>query len=75
MEDHQTNDYEWHDECFRVYETNYGLWHSVSKEGKQLITALTETQCIHATRFYLKGSQDGWPEPEVIHEGVVGGKL
>ena len=30
-----------------------------------------------ATRFYLKGRQEGWPEESnrVINDGVVGGKL
>lgn len=63
------------DECFYIEEKNYGLWHSWDKDGKGLITALTEDQCVSATRFYLKGRQEGWPEPEVVHEGIVGGKL
>jgi hypothetical protein len=63
------------DECFYVEEKKYGLWHSWEKDGNGLITALTEDQCISATRFYLKGRQEGWPKPEVVHEGTVGGKL
>ena len=63
------------DDCFYVAEKKYGLWYSWDKEGCELVTALTEDSCISGTRFYLKGRQEGWPEPEVVHEGTVGGKL
>ena len=68
-------EYEWIDGCFRVYETQYKLWHSVTKEGQELITALTKESCINGTRFYLKGVQEGWPEQSSKYEGTVGGKL
>ena len=70
-------EYEWFDDCFRVYETQYKLWHSVTKEGEELVTALTKQNCIDGTRFYLKGRQDGWSghESRVMNDGVVGGKL
>ena len=63
------------DDAFYVEEKKYGLWYSFDKDGNGLITALTEDQCISGTRFYLKGRQEGWPEPEKVHEGTVGGKL
>ena len=63
------------DDCFYVTQKKYGLWDSKDLEGNGLVTSLTEEQCISATRFYLKGRQEGWPEPEKVHEGVVGGKL
>ena len=71
------SDYEWYDDCFRVYETQYGLWHSVTKEDRELITALTKDVCVQMTRFHLKGEQDGWNEEtsRVVNDGVVGGKL
>jgi hypothetical protein len=65
----------WIDNCFRVYKTQYGLWHSVTKEGKELVTSLTEEQCISGARFYLKGLQDGWDQNVTRYEGEVGGKL
>lgn len=65
----------WIDDTFHVYETKYGLWHSSSKTGEQLVTAMTEQQCIDATRFYLKGRQEGWGETRVLNDGIVGGKL
>jgi hypothetical protein len=63
------------DDAFYVEQKSYGLWYSTDKDGNGLITSLTEQQCISATRFYLKGRQEGFPEPEKVHEGTVGGKL
>jgi hypothetical protein len=63
------------DDCFYVQEKRYGLWDSTDLNGNGLVTSLTKEQCISATRFYLKGRQEGFPEPEKIHEGTVGGKL
>jgi hypothetical protein len=64
-----------YDDCFYVQQKKYGLWYSTDKEGNGLITSLSEELCVSATRFYLKGRQEGFPEPEKVHEGVVGGKL
>jgi hypothetical protein len=67
----------WIDDAFHVYKTRFGMWHSVTKDGNSVITSLTEKHCIDATRFYLKGKQDGWEESNnhVMNDGVVGGKL
>ena len=51
-----------------------GTWRSFDREGKEIITALTEEQCVSATRWYLKCLQEGFPETKT-HEGTVGGKL
>lgn len=63
------------DNCFYIEQKKYGLWGSTDLEGDGLITSLNEQQCISATRFYLKGKQEGFPEPEKVHDGTVGGKL
>jgi len=68
-------EYTWIDDCFRVEQKKWGTWDSYNKEGKCIVTSLTEEQCINATRFYLKGIQEGWSENTVKYEGVVGGKL
>ena len=70
-------DVEWIDDAFYVYKTKYGLWHSAAKDGEELVTAMTEEQCISGTRFYLKGRQEGWDETtsRVMNDGKVGGKL
>ena len=65
----------WIDDAFRVYETRFKIWHSASKDGKELVTALSKDVCIEMTRFYLKGKQEGWPDSRVLNDGVVGGKL
>ena len=62
------------DDAFYVEQKRYGLWDSTDKDGKGLVTSLTEEQCISATRFYLKGRQEGWPETKT-YDGQVGGKL
>ena len=51
---------EWIDDAFRVEQKKYGLWDSYDKDGKCIITSLTEEECVRATRFYLKGCQEGW---------------
>jgi hypothetical protein len=62
------------DDAFYVDERKYGLWYSTDKDGNGLITSLTEEQCISATRYYLKGRQEGFSESQT-YEGIVGGKL
>ena len=62
------------DDCFYIDQKKYGLWYSTDKEGNGLITSLTEDSCISATRFYLKGRQEGFIESK-SYDGEVGGKL
>jgi hypothetical protein len=64
------------DDCFYVEHKKYGLWDSYDKDGKGIITALTEEECIKATRFMLKLKQENkLNEVGVTYEGTVGGKL
>ena len=64
------------DDAFYVKKARF-LWHSFDKDGNGLVSALNEGQCINATRFYLKGKQEGWgvENSRVMNDGVVGGKL
>jgi hypothetical protein len=62
------------DDAFYVEQKRYGLWDSTDKDGKGLVTSLTEEQCISATRFILKGRQEGFSESKT-YESEVGGKL
>ena len=64
------------DDAFYVKKARF-LWHSFDKDGNGLVSALNEGQCINATRFYLKGKQEGWDveNSRVMNDGVVGGKL
>ena len=60
--------------CSSDLQKKYGLWDSTDLDGKGLITSLTEQSCIEATRFYLKGRQEGFSETKT-YESEVGGKL
>jgi hypothetical protein len=62
------------DDAFYVKQQRWGTWDSYDKDGKGLVTSLTKEQCVAATRFYLKGRQEGFPESK-SYEGEVGGKL
>ncbi len=64
----------WIDDTFRVEKKQWGTWQSYDKEGKGLVTTLTEENCIASTRFYLKGMQEGFDQ-SITYDGVVGGKL
>lgn len=70
-------EYEWIDDCFRVYETRFGMWSSETKQGRKMLTGLDRESVIMMTRWHLKCEQEGWPEGSVrvINSGVVGGKL
>jgi hypothetical protein len=65
---------EWIDDCFRVEQKKWGTWDSFDKEGKGIITSLTEQESINATRAYLKMKQEGFDDAQT-YESVVGGKL
>jgi hypothetical protein len=64
------------DNAFTADKARWGTFRSFDPEGKALVTSPTEESCIEATRFYLKGLQEGWEDyDEVKHEGSVSGKL
>ena len=62
------------DDTFFVKQQKWGTWNSYDKEGKGLVTSLTEDQCISATRYILKGRQEGFPESK-YYGGKISGKL
>jgi hypothetical protein len=62
------------DDAFYVKQQRWGTWDSYDKDDKPLITSINEHLCIEATRFYLKGRQEGFSESK-SYEGQVGGKL
>lgn len=63
------------DDCFYVEQKRWGTWDSTHVDGRKLITSLTREECINATRFHLKGLQEGFSDVVKTHDGVVGGKL
>ena len=65
------------DETFYVWETRFGLWSSMTQEGRKMLTGLTREAVVDMTRWHLKCEQEGWPpgSVRVINNGIVGGKL
>ena len=64
------------DDAFYVEQKSFGTWQSFDKDGKGLVTSLTEEQCVRATRYYCKGLQEGWDDANITkHKGIVEGKL
>lgn len=65
-----------YDDAFTVSKSNIGTWKSFDLDNTPLITSPTEEACVNATRFYLKGKQDGGFTPAAkTYDGTVGGKL
>ena len=64
------------DDAFYVEHKKYGLWDSYDKDGKGIITALTEEECVKATRFMLKlKHEDKLNQVGNTYSGTVDGKL
>lgn len=63
------------DDAFRIEAKGWGTYTSYRADGTALVTSMTEELCLNATRFYLKGLQDGFPEPDSSYDSTVGGKL
>ena len=66
---------QWYDDdAFYVEQKKYGLWDSYDKDGKCIITSLTEEECVRATRFILQGRQEGF-EDSKTYDSYIAGKL
>jgi hypothetical protein len=65
------------DECFYVWETRYGLYSTMTKEGRQMMTGATKDGVTVMTRWHLKCEQEGTLEKytRVVGSSVVDGKL
>lgn len=69
----EIEEYEWIDDCFRVWETRFGCWSSETKEGRKMLTGLHKENVIIMTRWHLKCEQEGWPEGSVRVVNVSSG--
>jgi len=47
------------DECFYVWETRYGLYSTMTKEGRRMMTGATKDGVTVMTRWHLKCEQEG----------------
>lgn len=63
-----------YDDAFWIKRQRWGTFVSVGGNDLEIITSLTEELCISATRWYLKGLQEGFEEVKT-YESQVGGKL
>ena len=65
------------DECFYVWETRYGLYSTMTKQGRQMMTGATKDGVTLMTRWHLKCEQEGTLEKytRVVGSATVDGKL
>ena len=63
------------DDAFWIKKQRWGTFVSVGADDLEIITALTEEQCLTATRWYLKAKQEGFTDDSRTYDGMVGGKL
>lgn len=67
---------QFYDDAFYVEQKKWGTWQSYDKEGKGLVTSLTEEDCVRSSRFYLQLKQENrLNEVGTIHNGNVEHKL
>ena len=65
-----------YDDRFIIEKQRWGTYTSIGLDGKRLVTSLHEELCLSATRFYLKGLQEGWEDKNAVsYDSYVGGKL
>ena len=65
------------DDVFWVWKTRFGLYSTMTKQGRNMLTGGTKDGVILMTRWHLQCEQEGWPEGSVrvVNNGIVGGKL
>jgi len=65
------------DDVFYVWKTRYGLYSSMTKQGRKMMTGGTKDGVTELTRWHLKCEQDGTLEQytRVVGDAFVGGKL
>ena len=65
------------DDVFYVWKTRYGLFSTMTKEGRKMLTSLEKDEVIKMTRWHLKCEQDGTMKDYtyVIGDANVSGKL
>ena len=58
------------DDVFYVWETRYGLFSSMTKDGRKMLTGAFKDNVTTMTRWHLKCEQEGWPEGSVTSTRV-----
>ena len=65
------------DDVFYVWTTRFGLYTTMTKQGRKMLTGATRDGVVTMTRWHLKCEQDGTLEDytRVVGSAIVGGKL
>lgn len=65
------------DECFYVWETRYGLYSTMTKQGRNMMTGGTKDGVCLMTRWHLKCEQEGTLDlyTRIVGSAFVDGKL
>ena len=65
------------DDVFYVWDTRFGLFSTMTKQGRKMLTGMHKDNVITMTRWHLKCEQDGTLHlyTRVVNSGVVSGKL
>ncbi len=65
------------DDVFYVWETRYGLYSSMTKQGRQMMTGLHKSDVASMTRAHLMYEQDGTLDQHsrIVGDAYVSGKL
>ena len=65
------------DDVFYVWKTRFGLFSTMTKQGRKMLTGATRQGVIDMTHWHLKCEQDGTLEKysRVVGSAIVGGKL
>ena len=65
------------DDVFYVWKTRYGLYSTMTKEGRQMMTGGTKDGVTIMTRWHLKCEQEGTLHlyTRVVGSSIVDGKL
>ena len=65
------------DDVFYVWETRYGLYSSMTKQGRNMMTGLHKSDVTNMTRAHLMYEQDGTLEEHsrIVGDSYVSGKL
>ena len=65
------------DDVFYVWETRFGLYSTMTKEGRNMLTGGTYDGVVQMTRWHLMCEQEGTLDQytRVVGDAFVGGKL
>jgi hypothetical protein len=65
------------DDVFYVWKTRFGLFSTMTKQGRKMLTGHTMEGVVNMTRWHLQCEQEGTLHlyTRVVNSGVVGGKL